>query len=131
MNMTWQFPADLSIIGWLEHKKYDYDVADRRGPATATASRRWRRIKCVITGTHPEYYSDRMLDATEDYIAGGGRYIYLGGNGYYWNVALRDDEPWILEVPQIRSWLEGGLGGAPRRTLHGDERTEERRCGRI
>ncbi len=26
MNTTWQFPADLSIIGWLEHMKYDYDV---------------------------------------------------------------------------------------------------------
>ncbi len=96
MNTTWQFPADLSVIGWLEYKKYDYDVVtdedlDREGVAALAP------YKCVITGTHPEYYSDRMLDATEDYIAGGGRYIYLGANGYYCNVAHRLDEPWVLE----------------------------------
>jgi N,N-dimethylformamidase len=96
MNTTWQFPADLSVIGWLEHKKYDYDVVtdedlDREGVAALAP------YQCVITGTHPEYYSDRMLDATEDYIAGGGRYIYLGANGYYCNVAHRLDEPWVLE----------------------------------
>ncbi len=28
-----------------------------------------------------------MMNATEDYIAGGGHYIYMGGNGYYCNVA--------------------------------------------
>jgi N,N-dimethylformamidase len=96
MNTTWQFPADLSVMGWLEHKKYDYDVVtdedlDREGVAALAP------YKCVITGTHPEYYSDRMLDATEDYIAGGGRYIYLGANGHYCGVAHRLDEPWVLE----------------------------------
>ncbi len=96
MDITWQFPADLSVIAWLEHQKYDYDVLtdedlDREGVAALAP------YKCVISGTHPEYYSERMLDATEDYIAGGGRYIYLGANGYYCNVAFRDDEPWVME----------------------------------
>jgi N,N-dimethylformamidase len=96
MNVTWQFPADLSIIGWLEHMKYDYDVLtdedlDLEGVSALAP------YKCIITGTHPEYYSDRMMNATEDYIAGGGHYIYMGGNGYYCNVAIREDEPWVLE----------------------------------
>src|SRR6218665_197179 len=26
MGVTWQFPADLSILAWLEHKGYDYEV---------------------------------------------------------------------------------------------------------
>jgi N,N-dimethylformamidase len=96
MNTTWQFPADLSVIAWLEHMKYDYDlITDEDLHLKGVAA--LAPYKCVITGTHPEYYSEQMLDATEDYIAGGGHYIYLGGNGYYCSVAFRDDEPWVLE----------------------------------
>ena len=107
MGVTWQFPADLSIIAWLDHKKYDYDVLTdedlhRDGVAAL------KPYNCVISGTHPEYYSERMLDATEDYISEGGRYIYMGGNGYYWNVAFRDEEPWVMEVRKgdsgMRAW---------------------------
>ncbi len=104
MGITWQFPADLSIVAWLEHKGYDYEVLTdedlhRDGLAAL------KPYRCVISGTHPEYYSEVMLDATEDYIAGGGRYIYMGGNGYYWNVAFRPDEPWVMEVRKLDSGM--------------------------
>jgi N,N-dimethylformamidase len=104
MGVPWQFPADLSIIAWLEHEKFDYEIITdedlHRDGLDAL-----KPYRCVITGTHPEYYSERMLDATEDYIASGGRYIYAGGNGYYWNVAFRDDEPWIMEVRKLDSGM--------------------------
>ena len=62
----------------------------------------------VINGTHAEYYSERMLDATEDYLAQGGRVMYLSGNGYYWVVGWRPDEPWVMEVRKLeagsRAW---------------------------
>ena len=32
-----------------------------------------RRYRCVVSGTHPEYYSAGMFDAWEDYLATGGR----------------------------------------------------------
>jgi N,N-dimethylformamidase len=104
MGVPWQFPADLSIIAWLEHMRYDYDILTdedlhREGLESL------KPYRCVITGTHPEYYSEKMLDATEDYIVGGGRYIYMGGNGYYWNVAFRDDEPWTMEVRKLDSGM--------------------------
>lgn len=104
MGITWQFPADLSIIAWLEHKGYDYEVLTdedlhREGIEAL------KPYRCVISGTHPEYYSEQMLDATEDYIASGGRYIYMGGNGYYWNVAFRPEEPWIMEVRKLDSGM--------------------------
>ncbi|MCP3463190.1 LamG domain-containing protein [Bradyrhizobium sp. CCGUVB23] len=88
MGITWQFPADLSIIAWLEHKGYDYDIlteedVHREGLGALTPYR------LVLTGTHPEYISEQILDATEDFVAWGGRLIYMGGNGYYWNVAYR------------------------------------------
>jgi N,N-dimethylformamidase len=103
----WQFPADLSIIGWLEAMKYDYDVLtdedlNREGVAALAPYR------AVINGTHCEYYSEKMLDATEDYLAQGGRLLYLSGNGYYWTVGFRDDEPWVMEVRKLeagsRAW---------------------------
>jgi N,N-dimethylformamidase len=104
MGVTWQFPADLSILAWLEHRGYDYEILTdedlhRDGLAAL------KPYRCVLTGTHPEYYSERMLDATEDYIADGGRYIYMGGNGYYWNVAFRADTPWIMEVRKLDSGM--------------------------
>lgn len=103
----WQFPADLSIVGWLEAMKYDYDVITdedlhREGLAALAPYR------CAIHCSHNEYYSERMLDATEDYLAQGGRLLYLGANGYYWCVGFRDEEPWILEVRKLeagsRAW---------------------------
>src|ERR1700679_3120157 len=50
-----------------------------------------------------------MLDATEDYIAGGGRFICMGANSFCCNVAFRDDEPWIMECRKTgghwKAWL--------------------------
>jgi N,N-dimethylformamidase len=86
---------------------YDYEVLtdedlNREG---LTALKPYR---VVINGTHCEYYSERMMDATEDYLAEGGRLLYLSGNGYYWVVGFRDDEPWVMEVRKLeagsRAW---------------------------
>lgn len=104
MGITWQFPADLSITAWLEKTGYNFEVLtdedlQREGLAAL------KPYTLVISGSHPEYYSEKMLDATEDYIAGGGRYIYMGGNGYYWNVAFRDDEPWCMETRKLDSGM--------------------------
>ena len=57
----------------------------------------------VINGTHAEYYSERMLDATEDYLAEGGRVMYLSGNGYYWAVSFREDDLTCMEVRKLDS----------------------------
>ncbi len=34
----------------------------------------------------------------EDYVAGGGRLVYLGAAGFDTAVAFRDDEPSVMEV---------------------------------
>lgn len=104
MNITWQFPADLSITAWIHHKGYDCDYItdedlDREGLDAI------KPYKCVITGTHPEYVSERMLDAQEDYVADGGRLIYMGGNGYYWVVGFADDNPECMEVRKLDSGM--------------------------
>lgn len=104
MGTTWQFPADLSIIAWLEHKAYDYDILTDEDVHIEGLSA-LESYKCVMSGTHPEYTSERILDAIEDYIAGGGRFIYMGGNGFYWNVAYRDDDPSVMEVRKLDSGM--------------------------
>lgn len=100
MGITWQFPADLSIIGWLESREDDYEIITdedlhREGVACLAP------YNVVLTGTHPEYTSERMLDGLEDYVADGGRLIYMGGNGFYWVVGFREEEPWIMEVRKL------------------------------
>ncbi|MBR0733304.1 LamG domain-containing protein [Bradyrhizobium japonicum] len=104
MGVTWQFPADLSIIAWLEQMGHAYDVVTeedlhREGEALL------KPYRVVLSGTHPEYVSEAILNATEDYIAGGGRFIYLGGNGYYWNVGYHRDDPWCMEVRKLNSGM--------------------------
>jgi N,N-dimethylformamidase len=107
IGAVWQFPADLSIVGWLEAMNYEYDVITdedlhRDGVAAL------KPYGVVLNCTHNEYYSERMMDATEDYLAEGGRLVYLGGNGYYWCVGFREEEPWVLEVRKLeagsRAW---------------------------
>jgi N,N-dimethylformamidase len=56
---------------------------------------------CVMTGTHPEYPTEQMLDAYEDYVGGGGRLMYLGGNGMYWVTGYDPSDERVIE---IRRW---------------------------
>jgi N,N-dimethylformamidase len=106
-GIAWQFPADLSIVWWLENSGLDFDIITdedlhREGLDCLEP------YNVVLNGTHSEYYSERMLDATEAYLAGGGRVMYMGGNGYYWVVAFRDEEPWCMEIRKLdagsRAW---------------------------
>lgn len=104
MNITWQFPADLSIVAWIEHMGYDCDFItdedlDREGVELL------KPYLCVMSGTHPEYVSEKMLDAQEDYVAGGGRLIYMGGNGYYWVVGFDPEVPACMEVRKLDSGM--------------------------
>jgi N,N-dimethylformamidase len=105
--VPWQFAADLSIVWWLSQCGHDFDVItdedlEREGVALLAP------YKVVLNGTHSEYYSERMMDATDAYLAGGGRVMYLGANGYYWVVGFRPDQPWCMEVRKLnagsRAW---------------------------
>lgn len=108
----WQLPADTHLIDWLEAKGIAYDVIteddlDAEGLALLAPYR------CVLTGTHPEYPSQRMMDAYAAYQQQGGRFIYLGGNGFYWRTSYHPTLPGVIEMRRaedgIRSWqAEGG-----------------------
>ncbi len=94
---VWQFPADLHLIDWLEARGTAYDVITDHDLA-AEGVALLGRYNAVMTGTHPEYYSAAMLDAWEDYLAAGGRGMYLAANGFYWVATQDPHKPWLIEV---------------------------------
>jgi N,N-dimethylformamidase len=101
------FAADLLIVDWLLHETDGFDaITDEdlhRDGQEAFAGHR-----VVVTSTHPEYASKEMRDALDAYLAGGGRLIYLGGNGLYWRIAFHPETTGIIEVRRaedgVRAW---------------------------
>ena len=122
-------PADTHLTGWLDRMGIAFDVVtdhdlDEKG-AELLAS-----YSVVVTGTHPEYHTANTLDALQTYTDTGGRLMYLGGNGFYWRVALSEKVPGAIELRRteggIRLWaaepgeyyhsFDGNYGGLWRRS---------------
>ena len=104
---VWQFAADLHIVDWLTRLDIPFDVAtdedlDEEGEALL------RRYKVALTGTHPEYVSENILNAWEDYLGSGGRVMYLGADGLYWVTDFHPDGKYAVEVRRgeagVRCW---------------------------
>jgi N,N-dimethylformamidase len=113
---TWQFPSDLYIVDWLEHGGYDYDVLTDED-VHRDGVQALRPYRAVMTGSHPEYTSEAMLDAYESYVTGGGHVMSMGGNGFYWVISYSPEKPWVMEVRRgengVRAWQ-----AAPGETSH-------------
>ncbi len=122
------FPADSHLTDWLRVKGIEFDVItdedlDDEGLSAL------KHYDMVLTGTHPEYHTTRMLAALKDFRRQGGHLLYLGGNGFYWKIARPEHAPHMLEIRRaeggIRAWasepgeyyhqLDGGYGGLWRR----------------
>jgi len=103
----WNFNLDLFIIDWLEHLGVDYDVIteeDLHYEGLALLE----PYTVVLTGSHPEYDSAAMLNAFDAYLRGGGRLMYMGGNGFYWRIAHHPTRRGVIEVRRaeggVRTW---------------------------
>ncbi len=93
----WNFNADLHIVDWLEESGIEYDVLTD-DVLDAESSELLASYRCIMTGSHPEYHTARMLDALEAWLGDGGRLVYMGGNGFYWKVATHKAHPGVIEV---------------------------------
>ncbi len=85
-----QLATDLYIVDWLESKGFACDVItdddlDAEGEALL------QPYRVVLTGSHPEYWTEAMLGGLETYLRGGGRLMYLGGNSCYGVTSLSRD----------------------------------------
>lgn len=106
---VWNFNADTHLLAWLEHVGQPFDVItdediEREGVALLQSYR------AVTTGSHPEYWSTNMWDAVKAYQNQGGRFMYPGGNGFYWRIAFHPTKPGVIEVRRsnaaARYWNE-------------------------
>jgi N,N-dimethylformamidase len=95
--------ADLYLVDWLETKGFGYDAVSDED-LHRDGSDLLNGYSCVVLGSHPEYWTEPMLDALNTYIASGGRVLYLGGNGLLWVTSIDPERPYIMEV---RKWDEG------------------------
>ena len=93
--------ADLHLLDWLDSKGFAYDIITddelhHRGSALLEP------YQVIVTGTHPEYWTGPMLKGLESYQTGGGRLMYLGGNGFYWIASFDPRHPHVAEVRRWR-----------------------------
>ena len=97
------YAFDLYLVDWLETQGVDYDVI-------TDEDLHFEGLDCladykvIMTGCHPEYWTGPMLDALEAYLDGGGRFMYLGGNGFYWATTY---DPGRRHVVEIRRGFAG------------------------
>ncbi len=103
----WNFAADLFVVDWLERTGLGYDVITD-DDLHREGLKLLEPYRVVVTGSHPEYDSLEMLDALDAYVRGGGRLMYLGGNGFYWRIAYHPAKPGIIETRRsedgTRAW---------------------------
>ena len=103
----WQLNGDLHLTDWLEEKGLDFDVLTDEDLHIEGVDL-LNRYQCVLTGSHPEYSSEKMIAAYEAYQLQGGRWIYLGADGFYWISEYHPDNLNIIEVRKgeagTRAW---------------------------
>jgi N,N-dimethylformamidase len=109
---TGRIGCDSYIVDWLDRLGVDCDiVTDHDLHEEGVAALAPYRV--VIAAQHPEYHSERMMQALEDFLAGahpemggkGGRLMYLGGNGFYWRAEPSETAPHALEVRRAESGI--------------------------
>lgn len=122
------YPADSHLLMWMAHQGNEVDLITD-AELHAEGESLLAPYKVVVTGSHPEYHTAPMLDALLRYRDQGGRLVYLGGNGFYWRVALDPHREGLIEVRRaeggIRAWaaepgeyyhqFDGEYGGLWRR----------------
>ncbi|MDC0216321.1 hypothetical protein OAJ75_04440 [Candidatus Pelagibacter sp.] len=122
------FQADSHLISWLHAKNFDYEIITDE-QLHEDGFKAIKNYKTVITGSHPEYHTKETLDALLKYRDNGGSLNYLGGNGFYWRIAIHKENKSILEIRRpeggIRAWasepgesynaFDGTYGGLWRR----------------
>ncbi len=99
--------ADLYLLNWLDREGVPVDVVTDED-VHHDGQELLDRYDVVITGSHPEYTTEPMLDALSGYTASGGRIMYLGGNGFWWVTTVDPSAPYVIEVRK-----PGGIDGTP------------------
>ncbi len=73
--------AEIDLMEWLEKKNFNYELFAAQDLHFDPS--KLSQYKVIIIQVHPEYYTDEMYTAIENYVAKGGNLMYLGANGVY------------------------------------------------
>ena len=123
-SQLWGYNADTHLTDWMEAQGFEFDVMTDEDVHEEGLDA-LKPYNVVLTGTHPEYYSGAMMDALAAYTDHGGRFMYMGGNGFYWRIAFNPSLPgvietrrgqggtaaWLSEAGEFHHCFDGGLGG--------------------
>ena len=102
----YKFCQDLLIVDWLDRAGFDCEIVTD-DDLHAEGAEALAPYACILSASHPEYYTTAMLDGLETYLRRGGRFMYLGGNGFYWRTAFH---PTLSGVVEVRRKGQGFLG---------------------
>ncbi len=107
-------PAEWRLLAWLEREGFAYDLyAESQFDAGKLDLAAYR---VLILGPHPEYWTRRMYDRLKAWVfRGGGRLMYLGGNGLNCEVELPGDGTMTCHNTAIRGLWPADMGGAESR----------------
>lgn len=104
---TRHYVSDHHLLAWAEAKGFDFDLVTDHD-LHAEGVDLLKPYRTVLTASHPEYHTPETLDALMAYTRTGGKMAYLGGNGFYWRIALSDKVPGTIELRRtetgVRMW---------------------------
>lgn len=119
-----QAPGEWRLLAWLEREEiaYDYysDVQLHDGTLDLTA------YSVVLIGVHPEYWSRVMYDRLDEWVRGGGKLMYLGGNGL--NCEVEFDEQGRMRCVSHEDLIKDARAGIESR-MHRTHRPESALLG--
>jgi N,N-dimethylformamidase len=73
-----------------------------------------QQYTAVLSSTHHEYVTAGEFDAVRDYTANGGRFVYMGGNGWFWSVDQNPAFPGVMETRNFSDIAERYLTSGER-----------------
>jgi len=94
--MVYDFVQDTHITAFLEHEGIAYDIItdellDNEGLELM------QQYRVVLSSTHHEYVTTGHFDMVDAFTHNGGRFMYSGGNGWFWSVGRLPAYPAALE----------------------------------
>ena len=101
--------SDVELTKWLDKNEIKFNLISDHD--LHTKPKIIKKYGTVILSAHPEYWTNEMKSALEEFIANGGNLAYLGGNGLYQRVSILNG---IMEGYNHLQFHEqdGNLGGA-------------------
>ncbi len=95
--------AEWRILGWLERRRYNYDIFSDHQLDTGLLD--LDRYRVLLLTVHPEYWSEAMYRRVKEWVfERGGRLIYLGGNGVNCKIEYLQDG---ANMRCLNAWPDG------------------------